>query len=89
MKLSHILVRHLYEAQDLEKKLLEGQSFSELARKYSTCSSASAGGSLGDLTGKLNRLDSEFREAAEMLKPGQSSKPIRTKFGYHIILRES
>lgn len=89
MKLSHILVRHQYEAEDIAKKLSEGQIFSELARKYSTCPSAPEGGRLGDLTGKMNRLDADFREAAELLKPGQCSKPVRTKFGYHLILRES
>lgn len=87
MKISHILVRHLYEAQDIEKKLADGQSFTELAKKFSTCPSAPEGGSLGDLTGKMNRLDPDFRDAAELLKPGQYSKPVRTKFGYHLILR--
>lgn len=97
MILRHILVTHEYEARDLERKLEASKGsdkmlldvFSELAAKYSMCSSRSAGGSLGDLTGRMNRLDDDFREAAEKLKPGERSGPVRTKFGYHLILREA
>lgn len=62
--------------------------FAALAQKFSSCSSREVGGSLGDLTGKMNRLNDEFREAAEKLKPGERSGPVRTPFGYHLILRE-
>lgn len=89
MRLRHILVQHEYEARDLERKLDAGEEFSVVAQKFSLCSSRSAGGDLGDLTGKLHRLDETFREAAELLKPGSRSGPVRTKFGYHLILRES
>lgn len=85
-KFSHILVTHQYEAEDVLKLLAKGQSFEELARKFSKCSSAASGGDLGDL--KPGRADEDFEDAAFALKPGQqSSKPVRTKFGYHIILR--
>jgi peptidyl-prolyl cis-trans isomerase C len=89
MRLRHILVQHEYEARDLERKLDAGEDFSVVAQKFSLCSSRSAGGDLGDLTGKLNRLDETFREAAEALEPGKRSGPVRTKFGYHLILREA
>jgi parvulin-like peptidyl-prolyl isomerase len=88
MRLRHILVQHEYEARDLERKLDAGEDFSAVARKFSVCSSRTAGGDLGDLTGQLHRLDETFREAAEALKPGMRSGPVRTKFGYHLILRE-
>lgn len=87
MILHHILVKHEYEAKDLEAKLKDGVDFETLARKFSLCSSAPNGGSLGDLTGKMHRLDDDFREAAERLKIGEISKPVRTKFGYHLIRR--
>jgi len=83
----HILVQHQYEAQDLERKLKSGGDFSQLANKYSTCSSASQGGDLGDLSQKLDKLDENFREACEMMNIGSISGPIRTKFGYHLIQR--
>lgn len=64
------------------------EAFGDLAKKFSSCSSREVGGSLGDLTGKMNRLDPVFREAAEKLQPGERTGPVRTQFGYHIIFRE-
>ena len=85
---SHILVKNEYEAQDILRLLKDGKDFAELAKKYSTCSSAQQGGDLGPQA--ISRLDEDFSDAAILLKPGQiSAKPVRTKFGYHIIRRES
>jgi len=83
----HILVKHEYEAQDLLRLLKAGKSFEELARKYSTCPSASAGGDLG--VQDLSRFEESFGEAALILKPGQISASVRTRFGYHLIQRIS
>lgn len=83
---SHILVKHLYEAQDLEKALAQGKSFESLARKFSICASAEMGGWLGDLSQRA--VDAEFRKALQQLQPNAISSPIKTKFGYHLIRRE-
>ncbi len=80
----HILVQHLFEAQDLERKLSEGASFSGLAVKYSVCSSAKEGGRLGAVL-KSKNLNEDFREAALKLTGDEVSKPVRTSFGYHLI----
>jgi parvulin-like peptidyl-prolyl isomerase len=82
---SHILVSHKYEAEDLEKLLQKGKTFAELAEKYSKCSSAKNAGHLGVVP--IVRLDEDFAQAALLLKPKEISKPIRTRFGYHLILR--
>lgn len=85
-KFSHILVTHQYEAEDVLKLLAKGRPFDELARRYSTCSSAKSGGDLGEII--PGRAVEEFEDAAFGLKSGNyTSKPVRTKFGYHIILR--
>ena len=81
----HILVNHRHEAEDLTRRLEKGDSFEELARKYSTCPSSAEGGDLGPVDS--NRLDSDFVEAAQELKSGQVSKAVRTRFGYHLIYR--
>lgn len=84
---SHILLRSKHEAEDVLRLLRQGKSFEEIARKYSTCSSAEQGGLLGEVP--LQKLDEDFADAAMMLKSGEiSSAPVRTKFGYHIIRRE-
>jgi peptidylprolyl isomerase/peptidyl-prolyl cis-trans isomerase C len=85
---SHILVTHEYEAKDVLRLLKEGKSFEELARRFSKCPSSEAGGLLGEM--KPGRADEEFEEAAFALKPGErTEKPVRTRFGYHVILRNS
>lgn len=87
-KVAHILVGQKYEADDLLAKLKSGKSFEVLAHKFSTCSSASQGGNLGDI--KIGKADPDFEEAALKLKTGEiSSAPVRTRFGYHIIKRLS
>lgn len=81
----HILVHQRFEAEDVSKKLQEGEVFEDLAEKFSTCSSARLGGDLGLV--EIRRLDSDFAEAAQDLKVGEISSPVRTRFGYHLIKR--
>lgn len=85
---AHILVKHSYEAEDLLKKLEQGSAFEDLATKFSTCSSAKNKGDLGPIP--FGKADPDFEEAVEQLKPGQiTKKPIRSRFGFHIIKRIS
>ncbi len=85
IRASHILVQYEYEAQDILRLLEKNKTFEELAVKFSKCSSAAAGGDLGVFSS--GKMDEDFEDAAFALKVGQISKPIRTKFGYHIIKR--
>ena len=85
IQVSHILVQHEYEAQDVLRKLEQGESFGDLAAKFSTCPSAKQGGDLGEFG--RGRMVEAFEEAAFELEPGARSKPVRTRFGYHIIQR--
>lgn len=83
---AHILLTSKYQAEDILKKLRMGSEFSELARKFSNCSSAVRGGDLGEL--RIGKAHEDFEEAALSLSPGQTtSTPVRTPFGYHIIMR--
>jgi parvulin-like peptidyl-prolyl isomerase len=81
--LAHILVKHQFEAEDLQRRLERGEKFEELAQKYSTCASAALGGDLGIVDD--SRLDEDFVESAKKLQPQEVSKPVRTRFGYHLI----
>src|SRR4051812_41379722 len=80
---SHILVDHEYQAQDLLRLLASGKPFTELAEKFSKCPSGKKGGELGPL--QAGKFVDEFEEAADLLKAGEISAPVRTRFGYHLI----
>ncbi len=83
---AHILVSSKYQAEDILKKLRMGSEFSEMARKFSTCASSINNGDLGEI--KIGKAHEDFEEAALKLKPGQTTDtPVRTSFGYHIIMR--
>jgi peptidyl-prolyl cis-trans isomerase C len=84
-QIQHILVNHDYEAKDILLKLKSADQFSEFAKKYSKCASASAGGNLGPF--KSGRFVEAFEDACELLVVNQISKPVRTQFGWHIILK--
>ena len=81
----HILVKQLYEAEDLLRKLKAGEKFEDLAREYSLCPSSKSGGNLGPFS--RGDMVPEFEEAAFSLKTGEVSGAVRTQFGVHLILR--
>ncbi|MFN8790039.1 MAG: peptidylprolyl isomerase [Bdellovibrionales bacterium] len=83
---AHILVPHHHEAQDILKLLKEGKDFAELAKRFSQCPSRARGGDLGPLP--RGKADPDFEDAALLLSVGKlSEKPVRTRFGYHILKR--
>lgn len=85
VKASHILVKKQSEALKIEEELKNGADFGKLAKKYSQCPSKKRGGDLG-FFGK-GQMVKEFEKAAFKLEKGKVSEPIKTQFGYHLILR--
>ena len=77
----------LEQAQDIIKQLNDGKDFAKLAKKYSTDkSNKENGGDLGYF--QPSDMVEEFSEAVRKLKKGEYTKePVKTKFGYHIILK--
>lgn len=77
----------LKEANEIISKLKNGEDFSELAKQYSDDeSTASNGGTLADFA-HGSRV-SEFEEAAKKLEVGKyTTTPVKTTYGYHIILK--
>ncbi len=57
--------------------------FAELAKKYSQGPSSKNGGDLGSFSAK--EMVKPFATAAFSMKPGEISKPVKTRFGWHII----
>lgn len=84
----HILVEHKFQAEDLILKIYNINDFKKLALKNSLCSSSIKGGDLGPLS--IKQVDDDFAEAVLKLKQNQfTDKPVRTKFGYHILWKIS
>jgi peptidyl-prolyl cis-trans isomerase C len=84
VRASHILVNTEQEANDILAQVKAGKKFSDLARQFSSCPSGQKGGDLGFFgRGQMVR---EFEDAAFSMKKGQTSAPVRTPFGYHIIM---
>jgi peptidyl-prolyl cis-trans isomerase C len=80
---AHILVKKEDKAKELLTRLSTGESFTELARKYSDCPSGKDGGDLGWFgRGQMVR---EFEEAAFNGQKGATVGPVRTQFGWHLI----
>ena len=81
----HILVDAKHEAEDLLKKIGEGQNFEDLAQKFSKCPSGRQGGDLGEFG--RGRMVPSFEEAAFALGVDEVSSPVQTQFGYHLLKR--
>lgn len=70
----------------LESRLSEGADFSQLAMDYSEDSNGTNGGDLGFIPqSSLNQTEPALKSAVLSLKPGEVSKPVLLKDGYHII----
>ena len=82
IKAKHILVDSETKAKEVIAKLKKGEKFDDLAKSYSK-----EPADLGYFTKQM--MVPEFGEAAFALKKGQYSKePVKTQFGYHVILVE-
>lgn len=72
------------KAAGIRKRILEGETFGEVALSDSDDKSASINhGNLGYFT--AFQMITPFEDAAYSLQPGTVSGPVRTPFGYHII----
>lgn len=86
IKASHILVKDEETANKIISELESGLKFEEAAKKYSMCPSKERGGDLGFFP--RGRTVPEFEQVAFTLEKDEiTKKPVKTKFGYHIIKR--
>ncbi|NXC95733.1 PIN4 isomerase, partial [Certhia familiaris] len=91
LQVRHILCEKHGRVMEAMEKLKSGQRFSEVAAQYSE-DKARQGGDLGWMT--RGSMVGSFQEAAfalpvsSMDKPVYTDPPIKTKFGYHIIMVE-
>lgn len=76
----------LKKANEVLTKLKNGEKFEDLAKSYSQDGTKDDGGDLGWFN--RGEMVTEFEEAAVKLEKGKyTTSPVKTKFGYHIILK--
>jgi len=94
MKIRHLLVRiksseksrldALEKIKTIRERILAGESFSDLAEKYSADpGSKNNGGSLGYI--RRNQMVKNFETVAFTQNINTLSKPVETQFGFHIL----
>lgn len=78
-----VTVDNVIRDQEYKKKLEE--SFADMAREKSVCPSKRDGGDLPWFP-RFGSMVEPFAQAAFALKPFEMSQPVKTSFGYHLIL---
>lgn len=79
----HILTQTKGQANSIINRVNNGESFKELARKFSNCPSGQVGGDLGYFG--RGQMVPEFEKAAFETPKGEMSDPVQTDFGWHVI----
>ena len=85
VRASHILVETEQQAKDLQSQIVAGGNFSKLAEQFSKCPSGKNGGDLG-MFGR-GQMVPEFEIAAFNNPVGKVVGPVKTQFGYHLVVR--
>jgi peptidyl-prolyl cis-trans isomerase C len=84
LRASHILIKTEEDALDVKKRLDQGEDFAALAKKVSLdLSTKFKGGDLGPI--KKGQTVPQFEKTLLALKVGETSHPVATQFGYHVI----
>ncbi len=87
VKARHILVEKESTANELIKELKNGADFATLAKEHSTGPTGPNGGDLGWFDPR--QMVPEFSKALATMKDGEfSTTPVKTQFGWHVILNE-
>jgi parvulin-like peptidyl-prolyl isomerase len=76
----------LREIQEIAALVHNGADFAELATLFSQAPSADHGGDMGMVD--VATLSPEIRQASAALKPGETSEPVETRYGYHLLKLE-
>ncbi len=86
VKAKHILVDTKAEATRIKAEIDDGASFDYYAKRYSKCPSGRNGGSLGYFS--RGQMVKPFEDAAFDGEIGKVSEPVKTQFGWHLIMVE-
>ena len=74
----------LAKAEELRQRVLAGEDFGALAQEFSKCPSGQRGGDLGSFS--KGQMVPEFEQAVLTQEIGKVGAPVKTQFGYHLIV---
>jgi len=84
-QIRHILVETAEQAKAIIAELEQGKAFGELAKEKSIDKpSANKAGELGWIT--KQQIDPNVGEMVEKLEKGKFSEPVKSEYGWHVIL---
>ncbi|MCK4648366.1 peptidylprolyl isomerase, partial [bacterium] len=89
IRVRHILVKGEGASEKIKEvgeRLKGGEDFEKLAKEFSQCPSKEKGGDLGFF--KKGDMVEAFGRVAFRLKESQISRPVKSRFGHHIIKLE-
>ncbi len=81
---SHILVDSEDACNNLKTQIDDGASFADMAKEHSKCPSGQSGGDLGQFG--RGQMVPEFDEIVFSGEVGKTLGPVKTQFGYHLIM---
>ena len=81
---SHILVDSEQQCNDLKDKIANGADFGEVAKQNSKCPSGASGGDLGEFGPGM--MVKEFDEVVFSAPLNEVQGPVKTQFGYHLLI---
>ncbi|MCL2607911.1 MAG: peptidyl-prolyl cis-trans isomerase [Methanomassiliicoccaceae archaeon] len=81
---AHILVNDEKKAKEILERIKNGEKFADLAKKHSKCPSGHKGGDLGWF--ERGDMVQTFERAAFSGEIGSVVGPVKTEFGWHLIL---
>jgi len=80
----HILVKSKEEAEKLKQRLINGEDFGKLAKKYSTCNSAKKGGDLGEI--RPGQMVKPINNIIFKKPTNKIHGPVKSQYGYHLVV---
>lgn len=83
----HILVDSEAKCEELKQQIADGADFADIAREHSSCPSGAQGGELGEFS--QGQMVPEFDQVVFNDDLNVVHGPIKTQFGYHLLMTTS
>lgn len=83
----HILVDSEEKCEELKQQIADGADFADVAREHSSCPSGAQGGELGEFS--QGQMVPEFDQVVFNDDLNVVHGPIKTQFGYHLLMTTS